>query len=75
MRQLNLQVQMLLLLMHHQRRQHHKHLQVQLLAPFLVHVQADHVQVTIHLHQHRVHRALVTIRSLPVMPDLAQVAE
>jgi hypothetical protein len=71
----HLQKALLQLVTLHQRQQHHKHLQVQLLVQFQVRVQVDLVQVTIHLLQHRVHRALVTILSLPVVPDLALAAE
>ena len=51
------------------------HLLAQQRAQFLAHVQVDHVQVTIHLLQLRVHRALVTIHFHPVAPDHALVAE
>jgi hypothetical protein len=49
-------------------------LQVQLRVPLLVHDQADHVLVTIHLLQHHVHHVLAIIHFHPAALDLAPVA-
>ena len=68
---------MLLRSLRHQKHQlvkHLQHRQVRQQAQRLDLDQADHVQVTIHLLQHRVHRVLETIHLLREVPDHVQAA-
>ena len=68
---------MLLRRLRHQKHQlvkHLQHRQVRQQAQHLDLDQADHVQVTIHLLQHRVHRVLETIHLLREVPDHVQAA-
>ena len=68
---------MLLRRLRHQKHQLVKHLQRRQVRQQAQHLdldQADHVQVTIHLHQHRVHRVLETIHLLQEVPDHVQAA-
>jgi hypothetical protein len=54
----------------HQLLKHRQHRQVRLQAQHLDRDQADLVQVTIHLLQHRVHRVRETIHLHREVPDL-----
>jgi hypothetical protein len=68
---------MLLRSLRHQKHQlvkHLQHRQVRQQAQHLDLDQADHVQVTIHLLQHRVHRVLEIIHLLREVPDHVQAA-
>jgi excinuclease UvrABC helicase subunit UvrB len=68
---------MLLRSLRHKKDQYVKHLQHRQVRQQAQHLdldQADHVQVTIHLLQHRVHRALVTIHLLREVLDHVQAA-
>jgi hypothetical protein len=58
----------------HQLVKHLQHRQVRQQAQHLDLDQADHVQVTIHLLQHRVHRVLEIIHLLREVPDHVQAA-